>query len=78
MLDYVRSRHGDMLDGIRKSGAVVDETAFDGAIKAFADQFSGGAAGISVEAEAQSAAQKRLVDSEITLPEEEIDRDDDD
>jgi F-type H+-transporting ATPase subunit alpha len=77
LLDYVRSRHGSVIEDIRTTGAVADDKAFDGIIKAFAAQFSGGPAGsgIFVEAEPQAAAHSHLVDSDTTLPEEEIDRD---
>ncbi|HEY2331701.1 MAG TPA: F0F1 ATP synthase subunit alpha [Acidimicrobiales bacterium] len=39
LLEWFRTRHADLLDGIRSSGAIADEGAFEEAIKAFADQF---------------------------------------
>ena len=40
LVEWFRSRHGDILDAIRTDGAIPDVEAFDGAIKAFAEQFS--------------------------------------
>jgi F-type H+-transporting ATPase subunit alpha len=39
LLEWFRTRHGDILDGIRSSGAIGDEAAFEAGIKAFAEQF---------------------------------------
>jgi F-type H+-transporting ATPase subunit alpha len=40
LLEWFRSRHRDILDGIRNDGQIPDADAFDGAIKAFGEQFS--------------------------------------
>jgi F-type H+-transporting ATPase subunit alpha len=39
LLEWFRTRHADMLDGIRNGGAIGDEVAFEDAIKAYAEQF---------------------------------------
>jgi F-type H+-transporting ATPase subunit alpha len=39
LLEWFRTRHGDVLDGIRTTGAVADEDAFEAAVKSFAEQF---------------------------------------
>src|ERR1700712_2591321 len=39
LLEWFRTRHADMLDGIRTGGAIGDEVAFEDAIKAYAEQF---------------------------------------
>jgi F-type H+-transporting ATPase subunit alpha len=78
LLEWFRSRHAGMLDEIRSGGAIGDEAAFDGAVKAFAEQFRATAdeEGTAPDAEAQADASSRIVDSETTLPEEEISRED--
>jgi F-type H+-transporting ATPase subunit alpha len=40
LLDWFRTRHSDILDGIRTGGNIPDEAAFEAGIKAFAEQFS--------------------------------------
>ncbi|MEA3217451.1 MAG: F-type H+/Na+-transporting ATPase subunit alpha [Acidimicrobiia bacterium] len=76
LLEWFHSRHAKLLDAIRSSGDIADEGAFDEAVKAFAQNFrpSEGAIGTEPEAEEQGAARGRLVDSEITLPEEQVER----
>ena len=39
LLEWFRSRHGGLLDGIKSSGNIEDMDAFEGALKGFADQF---------------------------------------
>ena len=39
LLDWFRTRHGDILEGIKSGGNIPDEAAFEGAIKSFAEQF---------------------------------------
>ena len=39
LLEWMRSRHGGLLDGIKSSGNIEDMDAFEGALKGFADQF---------------------------------------
>jgi F-type H+-transporting ATPase subunit alpha len=79
LLEWFRSRHAGMLDEIRSGGAIGDESAFDGAVKAFAEQFrvTTDEEGEVPDAEAQAAASSRVVDTDVTLPEEEISREDD-
>ena len=80
LLEWFRSRHAGLLDTIRTTGDLGDEDAFDGAIKAFAAQFDGGAAtgGSLPDAVAEADADEQLVDAPTHLPETEIDRDGDD
>ncbi|MBI2709327.1 MAG: F0F1 ATP synthase subunit alpha [Actinobacteria bacterium] len=40
LVDYLRARHGDLLDGIRTSGALGDEDALKQAIRSFGEQFA--------------------------------------
>ena len=40
LIEWFRTRHGDMLDGIKSSGAIADADAFDAAVKAFAEHFT--------------------------------------
>jgi F-type H+-transporting ATPase subunit alpha len=40
LLDYFRSRHGDILEGIRAGGDIDDVDTFDKALDAFGEQFS--------------------------------------
>jgi F-type H+-transporting ATPase subunit alpha len=76
LLDWFRSRHADVLDGIRTKGDIPDVAAFEAIIKAFAEQFRGSAGGGGAEPapSPQGAATSSLVDSETTLPEEDIER----
>jgi F-type H+-transporting ATPase subunit alpha len=39
LLTWFRTRHGDILDGIRTGGNIPDEAAFEAGIKAFTEQF---------------------------------------
>jgi F-type H+-transporting ATPase subunit alpha len=75
LLDHVRGRHGALLDGIASSGKV-DEEELDGIVSAFADQFvrSDGTSGINVTPQDQPEATTTVVDSDVTLPEEDIAR----
>jgi F-type H+/Na+-transporting ATPase subunit alpha len=78
LLDWVRTRHSHLLDGIKSSGDIADEDAFDGAIKEFAAQFDGAVGGgATPAAEAQADATEELVDAPTHLPETEIARDGD-
>ena len=76
LLEYVGSRHGGLLDGIKSSGNV-DEDELESIIAGFVNQFepTGGKVGIDTpEAEAQAAATTGMVDSDVTLPETDISR----
>ncbi len=75
LLDWFRSRYSDIVETIRTKGDIPDEAAFEAAIRAFADQFSGPEGRPEPAVEAQAASRSRLVDTPTTLPEEEIDRD---
>ncbi len=78
LLETVRTQHGGLLADIASSGTV-DEDALDSVVKAFTDNFVGSGAphGIHVDPEAQPEAVSAIVDSDITLPEEDIHRGDD-
>ena len=39
LIDWFRTRHSDILEGIRTGGNIPDEAAFEAGIKAFAEQF---------------------------------------
>jgi F-type H+-transporting ATPase subunit alpha len=75
LLEFARSRHGDLLRSIAETGAA-DPAAIDAVIAAFADGFEATAAegGSEPEAAEQADASSSMVDSDRTLPEEEIDR----
>ena len=76
LLDWFRTRHREVMAKIRSEGVIDDEEAFEAAIAAFADQFVGSQVDTAEpEAEAQGEAYSDMVDSETTLPEEEITRD---
>ena len=76
LLDWFRTRHREVMSKIRNEGVIDDEEAFEAAICAFADQFVGSRVDTAApEAEAQGEAHSDMVDSETTLPEEEITRD---
>ncbi len=40
LLEYVRARHSDVVDGIRSSGTIADEDAFKQILQSFADDFT--------------------------------------
>jgi F-type H+-transporting ATPase subunit alpha len=78
LLDWFRSRHSEVLAQIAENGQIGDEAAFEEAIRAFTSQFqgTGGAVG-EPSPEASGDASRRIVDSPVTLPEEDIDREED-
>ena len=75
LLEFARSRHADLLRTIADTGAV-DATAIGAVVTAFADQFEASVAegGTEPTAAEQADASSSMVDSDRTLPEEEIDR----
>ncbi|MEZ5165918.1 MAG: hypothetical protein R2695_05275 [Acidimicrobiales bacterium] len=78
LLDWFRTRHSDVMAQIRNEGTLGDEDAFEAAIKAFAEQFTPSAVdGHEPEPHEQGAAHMAMVDSDVTLPEEDITRDED-
>jgi len=77
LLEYFRARHSDLLDDIKSSGKIADESVLESGIKRFTEEFDPGADGDhEPDAEAQAAAASKLVDSDITLPEEDMARGD--
>ncbi len=81
LLDYLKARHGVILDHVRDTGALPDGDALEDAVKAFAEQFqvTEAAAADEPDAEEQGDATSTLAGgrAEATLPEEEIDRPED-
>jgi F-type H+-transporting ATPase subunit alpha len=80
LLEWFRTRHADLLDGIKTSGDIADLEAFEAALKGFADSFepTGGRPADEPGAEAQGDEERAMAGgrAEAILPEEEITRDD--
>jgi len=77
LIEWFRSRHRDVLDGIANTGVVADMDAFQAGLKSFAAQFQSTViGGAEPTPEHQGDASQRIVDSDVTLPEEEIERED--
>jgi F-type H+/Na+-transporting ATPase subunit alpha len=77
LLEWFRSRHGEILTAIRTDGNIPDEDAFVAAVVAFADQFQPSATAVDEpDAEEQGDAQTRMAGGrrEGILPEEEVSR----
>jgi F-type H+-transporting ATPase subunit alpha len=75
LLDWFRTRHAGMLEGIRSTGKIDDEDGFDAAIKAYAAQFQGtSVSGEAPAAEAQGDASSTVATSSRHLPEEDVTR----
>jgi F-type H+/Na+-transporting ATPase subunit alpha len=77
LLDWFRTRHGDILDAIRSDGAIPDTDAFEAGLKAFAEQFRPTeGAGAEPDAEAQGEEELRRAGGrrEGILPEQEVNR----
>ncbi|MEZ5374461.1 MAG: hypothetical protein R2704_17395 [Microthrixaceae bacterium] len=76
LLEFFRARHGDLLEDIRSTGKLADEEALEAGIKRFSEEFDPGADGAhEPDAEAQADAASKVVDSDVTLPEEDMARD---
>ena len=73
LLDWFRTREAEQLAAVAETGKVADEDAFEAAVAAFAEQFTGSAlvTGETPEA-AASDTTSTLVDDDTTLPEEDI------
>ena len=73
LLDWFRTREAEQLAAVAETGKVADEDAFEAAVAAFAEQFTGSApvTGETPEA-AASDTTSTLVDADTTLPEEDI------
>jgi F-type H+/Na+-transporting ATPase subunit alpha len=80
--DFMRTRHGTILDHIRTEGSLPDGDTVADAVQAFTDQFepSADVGADEPDAEAQAEADAKMAGgrAEATLPEVEIDRDDED
>jgi F-type H+-transporting ATPase subunit alpha len=78
LLEYMRTRHADLLDTIRSSGALPDGDAVEKAVKGFKTLFqpTAGAPGSEPGAEAQAEAEAKHAGgrAEALLEEKEIDR----
>ena len=79
LLEWVRTRHGNLMSGVVESGAV-DEDGLEAAVSAFAAQFESSAEpeGDEPDAEAQAEAASGVVDADHTLPETDIQRPEED
>jgi F-type H+-transporting ATPase subunit alpha len=75
LLTWFRTRHSDILEGIRSGGAIPDESAFEAAIKAFAETFQPTQAAGEAPGGAAAPGSSSVVDAPTHLPEEQIDRD---
>ena len=73
LLDWFRTREAEQLAAVAETGKVADEDAFEAAVAAFAEQFTGSepVTGETPEA-AASDTTSTLVDADTTLPEEDI------
>jgi len=75
LLEWFRTRHSEILDGIKGAGNIADVEAFEGALEAYSAQFvTTEAGGAEPEPQPQGPAHSRIVDADTTLPEEEIER----
>ena len=76
LVEWFRTRHGDLLDTIVSDGKIPDEDAFTAQIQEFADQFE-----ISEHLRVEPSTHETIeghvevVDEPTTLPEVEIERD---
>ncbi|MBM3661348.1 MAG: F0F1 ATP synthase subunit alpha [Actinobacteria bacterium] len=78
LLEWFRTRHGDVLAAIRDTGDIPDVDAFEAGIKAFSEQFVPAArSGELPGAEAPADAESSIATSSRHLPEEELDREQD-
>lgn len=77
LLEYLRSREGELLNAIAESGNL-DEASLERAISEFVKQHTGGSEDIVVgdapEAQDQGESSEAMVDSKVTLPEVDIQR----
>jgi F-type H+-transporting ATPase subunit alpha len=64
LLDWFRTRHADILDGIKASGDIADMDAFEAAIKGFTEQFQPTGAAPDIAPAAVVAADAVLADAE--------------
>ncbi|MEZ5245282.1 MAG: F0F1 ATP synthase subunit alpha [Acidimicrobiales bacterium] len=75
LLEWFATRHSDVMATIRDEGKINDEEAFEAGIREFAAQFTASVAeGEEPEAQDQGTARTTTVDSDVTLPEEDITR----
>jgi F-type H+-transporting ATPase subunit alpha len=77
LLQHFRTRHANVLDGIRTSGAIADEAALENAVKEFAELFApsvkaGDAPGGLSDpgTSSMATAPTHLPEEEVTRPEE--------
>ncbi len=76
LLEWFRTRHGDLLDTIVNDGKIPDEDAFTAQIQEFADQFEI-SEHLRVEPSTHDTIEGHVevIDEPTTLPEVEIERD---
>ncbi len=76
LLEHFRARHGDILEAVRTDGKIPDEEALDAGIARFASEFNPGDEDVhEPDAGEHGDQHSKVVDSDVTLPEEDIDRD---
>ncbi|MEE2767860.1 MAG: F0F1 ATP synthase subunit alpha [Actinomycetota bacterium] len=73
LLDWFRTREAALLAAIADTGKIPDEDAFEAAVAAFADQFTGSTPATEPAPDAEASdTTSTLVDADTTLPEEDI------
>jgi F-type H+-transporting ATPase subunit alpha len=80
LLDFIKARHGIVLETIRDKGTLPENDGLEDAVKAFAEQFepSEDVAAPEPDAEEQGDAETSVATDPRHLPETEIGRDDED
>ncbi|MDE0928501.1 MAG: F0F1 ATP synthase subunit alpha [Acidimicrobiales bacterium] len=72
LLEWFRTREAGSLASIKETGKIVDEEAFDAAIAAFAEQFTGSQSSEDAPDAEHIDTDSHIVDADTTLPEEDI------
>ena len=81
LLDFLKARHGIVLETIRDKGTLPENDGLDAAVTSFAEQFEPSVEVVAEpDAEEQAEAETTVAGgrAEATLPEIEIERDDED
>ncbi|MEE9415570.1 MAG: F0F1 ATP synthase subunit alpha [Acidimicrobiales bacterium] len=77
LLEHMTSGHAGLLSDIVSTGKIADEDAFDAAIKSYADGFVASDGSVSApDVTDPGDSTSTVVDSDMTLPEEDISRED--
>jgi len=72
LLEWFRTREAGSLASIKETGKIADEEAFDAAIAAFAEQFTGSQSSDDAPDAEHIDTDSHIVDADTTLPEEDI------